>query len=88
MRFKVLRDKALRPGLSHRYGAAELDPDAADVEIRLLVERDLHTFYVNGSSLAATQFETLLDDRLVVRNVRRLAIVVNVDGDCGGHGGS
>ncbi len=88
MRFKVLCDKALRPGLSHRYGAAELDPDLVDVEIRPPFERDSDTVDVDGGSLEATQFETLLDDRLVVRNVRRPVFVVNVDGDCGCHGGS
>ncbi len=80
MRFKVLCDKALRPGLSHRYGAAELDPDLVDVEIRPPFERDSDTVDVDGGSLEATQFETLLDDRLVVRNVRRPVFVVNVDG--------
>ena len=86
--FEVLRDKALRLGLGHGYSAPILDPDVADLVIRPLVESDSDTADVDVSSLARTQIETLRDDRLVVRNVRRLVFIVNKDIDYEGHGGS
>jgi len=86
--FKVLRDKALRLGLAHGYVAPKLDPDFADLGIRPLVESDSDTAGVDGGNLAWTQVETLLDDRLVARNVRRLVFIVDRDIDGGGHGDS
>lgn len=85
--FEVLRDKVLCPSLSHCYGASELDPDVIDVVIRPRVESDSDTLVVDGGSLVGTQVETLLDDELVVRNVRRLAFGVDMDGDFVRHGG-
>ena len=84
---KVLRDKALRIGLAHGYGAPKLDPDVADVEIKPLVESDSHTIDVGSGSLTAKQVGRLRDDRLVVWNVRWLAFIVNEDLDFG-HSGS
>ncbi len=86
--FKVLRDKALCLSLAHGYVASKLDPDVADLVIRPFVESDSDTADVGGGSLVGTQVETLRDDRLIARNVRRLLFIVNKDIDFGGHGGS
>lgn len=83
--FKVLRDEALCLGLAHGYVAPKLDPDVADLGIRPLVEDDSDTAGVDGGNLAWTQVKTLLDDRLVARNVRRLVFIVDKDIDVGGH---
>ena len=85
--FKVFRDKKLGLGLAHGYFAPELDPHRTDLGIRLLVERDADTGGVEGGFLAWSQGVRLRDDRLVVRNVRRLVLVVDKDIDDGGHGG-
>ena len=66
---KVLCNKALRIGLANGYSAPKLDPDVADIKIRLLVKSDLHTAGVGGGGLGAMQVGRLHDDRLIVRTM-------------------
>lgn len=49
---EVLRDELLRSGLAHSHVVVtKLDPDGADVRVRLLFEVDAHTADVDVGSL-------------------------------------